>query len=113
MKNEYLHPDVKIDWIEDCPAINSIELQEMWDFDVTLAIYLRSRLQMYMEKTCTDLSWQHWEFEGEEYTMGEALRFIIDACDAYCLDKHATDETYAGYQKALRFLALIIGCIWD
>lgn len=72
------------------------------NMELITAEFLYSRLKMLTDKTMDDHTFNHVEFEGDDYTVEEAFVYIMNACKTFLLslkdDDYIYDESGEGEQ---------------
>lgn len=85
--------------------------RETWNLDQIFIEWLYSHLMMYKERTCVNLSFHKFDFDGKEVSQEEAIDFIIETTKQYLI----TDEFKRDYEKvnkAVKLFADIMNAMW-
>lgn len=61
------------------------DYSDVLNMDVAFMEWLHSHLKMYLAHTLDDLSFNSVEFEGKQYTIGEAIILIIETTKVWLL----------------------------
>ena len=89
--------------------------------DISFAEWVNSHLKLYLEHTLNDLSFNRVEFEGKEYSIGDAIALIIDITDEYLsikkdndifIDTQAEEALNGNLRFAGRLFVAIITYLW-
>lgn len=89
--------------------------------DISFAEWVNSHLKLYLEHTLNDLSLNSVEFEGKEYSIGDAVDLIIDITDEYLnikkdddifLDIQAEEALNDNLRFAGRLFVAIMTHLW-
>lgn len=89
--------------------------RETWNMDRIFAEWLYSHLKMYVDVCNVDLSFHKFNLDGEEYTHGEAIDFILERCVDYLKTESWSDEeerAVEGMYDACRMWAEILPAMW-
>lgn len=67
--------------------------RQIVNMDIIFAEWIYSRLTMFKEQTVDDLNFNSVEFEGQIYTIEQAINRIIEASKGYLLQFEKTDTS--------------------
>lgn len=89
--------------------------RETWVLNTTFVEWLYSHLKMYVDVCNVDLSFYKFNLDGEEYTHGEAIDFILERCVDYLKTEPWSDDeekAMEGMYDACRMWAEILPAMW-
>lgn len=117
-----------------------LDFRECYSLDMSIAMYLYSRLSLYKDYTIVDLEQTECEFENHKSTLRECINFVLKGLKFYIEDdkfipsdkrlkkyieylelseeeiiniESKCDVIYLVYTKALRVLSYIAPLLWD
>lgn len=91
--------------------------RETWNLDVMFVEWMYSRIRMFKEIAPLPVASPDYETNGNKLTQGEAMDFILDACEFFLLhhDEIATDdgdEAYTRMSDAIKLWSELFGAMW-
>lgn len=89
--------------------------RETWNLNTTFAEWLYSHLKMYVDVCNVNLSFYQFNLDGEWYTHGEAIDFILERCVDYLKTEPWLDDeekAVEGMYDACRMWAEILPTMW-
>ena len=89
--------------------------RETWNMHRIFAEWLYSHLKMYIDVCNVNLSFHKFNFDGEEFTQGEAIDFILERCEDYLKTDMWSDDAAKVSEEmydACRMWAEILPAMW-
>jgi hypothetical protein len=91
--------------------------RETWNLDRTFVEWLYSHLMMYQECTTHDLDFNKIVFADNEYTLGEAVEVIVNACREYLIryddmEMEEQESLAENVKQATRLFAEVFVYLW-
>lgn len=88
--------------------------RETWCLDFSFYCWLYERCKMFLDKSCIDLNFHKFEYEGETFTQEQCINKIIEGCEIAITvdDWNWTKEQEKQVADVAKIWAIILPAMW-
>lgn len=93
--------------------IYGIASHETWNLDISFIEFIYISFKMYNELNYIDTSFYKFDIEDDEYTMQEAIEYIIDVSETYLIQRKRCFSSYEPIpDKFYKVLEMLMPFMW-
>ena len=120
MKHKYLHelfPDGQLPFPYYEEDYHDFDERDTFNMDTTLIAWLYERLRYFQDgNTCVDLSFHHFDIDGEELTQIQCIDRMVEDCAVILKGDSWKDEEYkkmdAAKDDLFKVLSKVYWAMW-